>query len=104
MPIARAILLLVVAAALLVALAARAIQRPTPRDAIQKQPITYRININTADEHELCLLPEVAAGIAGRIIDHRNEHGPFTGPSQLEDVHLIGPMKRQAIEPWVVFE
>ncbi|MEM1356272.1 MAG: helix-hairpin-helix domain-containing protein [Planctomycetota bacterium] len=104
MPSVRPILFLIIAATLLAALTTRAIQRPVHRQTIEPQPVTYRIDINTADEAELCLLPGVAAGIARRIIHHRNEHGPFTRPSQLEDVPFIGPKKRQAIEPWVVFD
>jgi len=104
MPSVRPILLLILAAGLLVALTTRAVQRPTHRNAIEKQPVSYRININTADEATLCLLPGVAAGIAGHIIEHRDEHGPFSEPSQFEEVYRIGPLKRQAIEPWVVFE
>lgn len=104
MPNVRPALILLLATLGLIALTARAIDRPTPRNAIEKQEITYRIDLNTADAATLSLLPGVGPGIAQRIVDHRNAHGPFTTIAEIENVPYIGPLKRQAIEPWVVIE
>ena len=50
-----------------------------------------KININTADAAELDKLPGVGPALAGRIIQYRTEHGPFTQPEDLEEVSGIGP-------------
>ena len=74
---------------------------PVHRDQVQVQPADYRIDVNRADAQTLCLLPGVGPGIAGRIITHRQAQGPFRQVSALEDVSDIGPLTRQAIEPWI---
>jgi len=86
---------------MLCVLGVTAVRNPQPRSAVEPEPITYRININTADRDTLCLLPGIASGIANHLVNHRELHGPFTEIAELEDVHLIGPKTRAKIEPWV---
>lgn len=47
------------------------------------------VNINTADAGELQSLDGIDAGIADRIIDHRNSQGNFQNTDQLKEVKLI---------------
>jgi len=49
------------------------------------------ININTAGAAELDKLSGVGPALAGRIIQYRTEHGPFTRAEDLENVSGIGP-------------
>lgn len=49
-----------------------------------------RLNINTASALELSTLPGIGNIIAQRIVDYRQEHGPFQSIGQLADVEGIG--------------
>lgn len=49
------------------------------------------ININTAGPSELDKLPGIGPALAERIIQYRDEHGPFMQPEDLMDVSGIGP-------------
>ena len=59
----------------------------------------FTVNINTAGETELAQLPGLGAATARRIIDHREEHGPFTSLDDLLDVPGIGPATLAAMRP-----
>lgn len=49
-----------------------------------------KININTADVEELCVLPGIGEALAGQIVAYREEHGDFTAISQITNVSGIG--------------
>ena len=59
------------------------------------------VNVNTADAIQLETLPGVGPVLAGSIIQHRTEHGPFTTVEQLEDVSGIGPATLEKLRPLV---
>ena len=90
------------AAIMLVALVAAWTARPVPRSAIQPQAIEHRIDVNNAAAHELELLPGIGPSIAWNIVEHRRANGPFAELAGLEQVRMIGPSRRAAVEPWVV--
>ena len=48
------------------------------------------VNINSSDLEELSSLPGIGATLAQRIIDYRDQHGPFTSPAGLLNVPGIG--------------
>ncbi|RPI88489.1 MAG: ComEA family DNA-binding protein [Chloroflexi bacterium] len=50
------------------------------------------ININTASQAELETLPSIGPSTASKIIDYRQEHGPFQNIDALLDVPGIGPV------------
>ena len=54
------------------------------------QPETGAVNINTATLEQLQTLPGIGPVLAQRILDYRQEHGPFSSVSQLTLVPGIG--------------
>ena len=57
-----------------------------------------KIHINTADEKKLDELPGVGPIMAKRIIEYRNEHGPFESVDDLAKVRGIGAEKLEKIK------
>lgn len=52
-----------------------------------------RVDINTASVAQLDALPGIGAVLAQRIVDHREQHGPFKALRDLLDVSGIGDAK-----------
>jgi comEA protein len=52
---------------------------------------TERLDINTATEEELIGLPMIGAVRAKAIVNHRQQHGPFSSVESLLNVKGIGP-------------
>jgi competence ComEA-like helix-hairpin-helix protein len=61
----------------------------------------FTVNVNAADETELAQLPGLGTAMARRIIDHRQEHGPFATLDGLLDVPGIGPATLAAMRPYL---
>jgi competence protein ComEA len=55
------------------------------------------LNLNTATAEDLDALPGVGAVLAGRIVEWRTAHGPFTSVDQLREVSGIGARKLASI-------
>jgi len=101
---AKAITMLTLAAGLLLVVALFAMLRPQPGDRFAaSEPVTFRIDPNTADTPSLCLLPGVGPGIAERIVNDREANGPFDSADDMQRVPYVGEKTAAAIEPWVVF-
>ena len=56
-----------------------------------------RININTAADYELEMLPGIGPATARAIIEYRNEHGFFESLEDLQKVRHIGPKTIEGI-------
>ena len=57
-----------------------------------------KIHINTADEKKLDELPGVGPVMAKRIVEYRNEHGPFESVDDLAKIRGIGAEKLARIK------
>ncbi len=62
-------------------------------------PPPARLNVNTATDYELSMLPGIGPVTAQAIIDWRTAHGPFKSLEGLEQVKGIGPKTIEAIRP-----
>jgi competence protein ComEA len=60
------------------------------------------LDINRADQTDLESLPGIGPVLAGRILDFRQQHGPFKKIDDLEQVSGIGPKKLAQIKPYLV--
>lgn len=62
------------------------------------------VNVNTASADELALLPRIGPSIAQRIVDFREENGPFQAAEDLMLVRGIGEKTFELLEPYVALE
>ena len=75
------------------------------RDEAQRRGLPLkgdeRIDPNTAGEEDLDRLPGVGPAVAGRIVQMRQDHGPFAGPADLLSVPGVGPAILARITPYL---
>ena len=62
------------------------------------------VNVNTADQQTLQLLPRVGPSVAQRIIEFREANGEFKSKSDLLLVRGIGERTFELMEPYVAVE
>ena len=60
------------------------------------------VDLNTASAEELDQLSGVGPVIAQRIVDYREQNGPFTSVEQLTDVKGIGSKTLEKLKPYLV--
>lgn len=70
-------------------------------DAPPRRSVSFLVDVNTADESELSLLPRIGPKLAARIVAWRTEHGPFRSLTELGEVHGLGPKTLAGIAPYV---
>ena len=62
------------------------------------------VNINTADAAQLSLLPRVGMKAAERIIEYRNQHGPFKKTTDLMQVKGFGDKTYQRLSSYIAVD
>ncbi|NBC64238.1 MAG: hypothetical protein GVY07_01075 [Bacteroidetes bacterium] len=75
---------------------------PDTTDSEEKQPETDKvININTANKELLQELPGVGPAYSERIINWREENGPYSSKDQLLEIKGIGDKRLARIKPLI---
>jgi|LSQX01.3.fsa_nt_gb competence protein ComEA len=78
-----------------------AMKAPGGEDAEQETPAAGLLNLNSATLVQLESLPGIGPALAARILDYREQHGPFQRVSDLLNVPGIGPAKLSELEDLV---
>lgn len=68
------------------------------------RPDPSPLNLNAAGAEDLTALPGIGEALAGRIVQYREEHGPFETVEDLTKVSGIGQGKLTALEGLVTVE
>lgn len=84
------------AALLLLAVAAAAVPASAAPQGV--------VNVNSADAGQLALLPRIGPSTAERIVEFREENGPFKAAEDLMLVRGIGERTYELLEPFVAIE
>lgn len=66
------------------------------------RPAEFRVDINRADWPEFASLPGIGEHLAREIVTDRDRQGPFRSLADLERVAGIGPIRLQAIRPYLI--
>lgn len=64
-------------------------------------PVAGTVNLNTATVAQLELLPRVGPSIAARIVDFRQQNGPFESIDELVAVPGIGERSLAGLRPYL---
>ena len=78
--------------------------RPVEIERLPERRYDYRIDINSATWVEWMQLPEIGETLALRIVEDRQQNGPFRSIDDLQRVKGIGPKTVEAIRPWLKSE
>ncbi len=73
-----------------------------PALAEGEAPLSHKVvNINQATQAEIARLPRVGTKLAGRIVEHRTQHGAFKRPEDLMQVKGVGEKFFTTLKPYV---
>ncbi|MBA3854001.1 MAG: hypothetical protein C0503_06270 [Gemmatimonas sp.] len=70
---------------------------------VSVEPPRGPLDLDRATREELDLLPGIGPALAGRIVDDREQNGPFGSLEALQRVRGIGPALAARLEPLVTF-
>jgi len=76
-------------------------QRSEPMAFSGTPSVENKVNINTASQAVLELLPQVGPAMAKKIIDYREKNGAFKDPKELDRIKGIGPKTLEKLLPLV---
>lgn len=62
------------------------------------------IDLNHASPEDLEALPGIGPVLAGRVVAHRQKHGPFRRIEDLQQVPGIGPKNLEQLRPYLTVE
>jgi competence protein ComEA len=70
-------------------------------DRVEPGAVAYTVDVNAADWQEFTVLPGVGETLARRIVEFREEHGPFRDLRDLREVRGIGPRTLERLTPYL---
>jgi competence protein ComEA len=70
-------------------------------ERVEPGAVTYIVDINEADWPELTVLPAVGETLARRIVEYREQNGPFRDIDDLRRVRGIGPRTLERLTPYL---
>lgn len=73
-------------------------------DPEELAPEPLLVDVNTADAEELAQLPGIGEELAGRIVAHREEYGPFEAIEEIMEVSGIGEGKFAALASYITVD
>jgi len=79
----------------------------TQKEASDRQPSLQkppRVNLNTASTKELEALPGIGKGLAERIVEHREQFGPFRRTEHLIIVRGISDKRFRALRDFITVD
>jgi len=79
-------------------------QQPGLSNTVRSSQPTKRININTGSAQVLEQLPGIGRALADRIIEHREQYGPFRRAEHLIIVRGISDRKFRALRDLITVE
>ncbi len=71
-------------------------------DRAQPEQVQFSVDVNAAEWEELTLLPEIGEQLARRIVENRDDIGPFGDINDLRRVRGIGPKTLDRIRPYLI--
>ena len=83
------------------AAAGETVHNTVPASQETNPPSSGPVNVNTADLDALMTLPGIGEVLAQRIIDYRQNYGPFQYPEELTNVSGIGEKRLDAIWDYI---
>lgn len=67
-----------------------------------RQQAAYQVDANAAAWPELAQMPGIGPTLAHRIVESRQQHGPFRDPEDLMRVRGIGPKTLERMRPYLL--
>jgi competence ComEA-like helix-hairpin-helix protein len=79
----------------------RAAEKEKARERVRSEPLAEgeKIDPNRATVDEIDRLPRVGPALAARIVEWRQEHGPFRTLAELDSLPGVGPMLLAGLAP-----
>lgn len=62
----------------------------------------YQVDINTATPFELQTLPGIGETLANRIVEYREDSGPFESSEEIRNIKGIGEKKHATLLPYLL--
>ncbi len=70
-------------------------------DRVDPMTVQFRVDINHAEWPEFVTLPDVGELMAKRIVEYRQQYGPYKSVDDLRKVRGIGPKTMEHLRPFL---